>query len=187
MQHFVILRGMNQRTQKKRVCRVWCSTTRPKFYHLKLHGLSLAIANKITSFKGFEAPQALQLQINCFPWFGYYIHLLFTKVCWKKSNFPTFLSPSPRNAIFCSELWKAQLFRQRSFPQETENDLRISENCLSQLDATKKYFIANSFHAHPNNCIKLRKELWCVHYLSRYRSLEERPLRKTWCFSVRWS
>ena len=76
----------------------------------------------------------------------------------KKSNFSTFLSPSNRRAIFCTDLSKAQLFRQRSFPQETKNDMTFSENFLSERDATKKYFKANSFYAHPNNCIKLRNE-----------------------------
>ena len=44
-----------------------------------------------------------------------------------------FLSPGIINHIFCSELLKAQLLRQRSFQNETENEMKFSENCLFSL------------------------------------------------------
>ena len=53
-------------------------------------------------------------------------NLLIKRIFW-------FLSPGIINHIFCSELLKAQLLRQRSFQNETENEMKFSESCLFSL------------------------------------------------------
>ena len=66
-----------------------------------------------------------------------------------------FLSPGIKNHIFCSEILKGQLLRQRSFQNQTENEMKFSENCLFSLMPRRSVSSEMGFLRSPNQLHQL--------------------------------